>query len=345
MADQVTLRDIAEESGYSIAAVSLALRHKPGVSDTTREHILAVAETLGYPLKGSEEADPSGELKNLGLIVKSEPENPPRANPFYSRILVGIEDVCRRGDINLLYAKILVDSNNHPVQIPKLLSHSELDGLLIVGAFIDEAVTSQLEDQLQIPVVLVDAYAANKAYDAVVSDNFSGAYTAVKYLIDQGHRHIGMLGGCQSTYPSLRERRRGYEQALLDYEIARPYLTDCTLRPDDAFDVTQELLTNSGYQVLKARGGHQALDIFRHHLNEIDLVILDMIMPGMNGAETYDQLKELDPSVKVILTSGYSLDGQAERLFAKGCNGFLQKPFSIDSLSQKISEVMQRTAS
>ena len=242
MADQVTLRDIAEESGYSIAAVSLALRHKPGVSDTTREHILAVAETLGYPLKGSEEADPSGELKNLGLIVKSEPENPPRANPFYSRILVGIEDVCRRGDINLLYAKILVDSNNHPVQIPKLLSHSELDGLLIVGAFIDEAVTSQLEDQLQIPVVLVDAYAANKAYDAVVSDNFSGAYTAVKYLIDQGHRHIGMLGGCQSTYPSLRERRRGYEQALLDYEIARSYLTDCTLRPDDAFDVTQELL-------------------------------------------------------------------------------------------------------
>ena len=242
MTDQITLRDIAEESGYSIAAVSLALRHKSGVSESTREHILQIAETLGYPLKSPEEIVRPESLKNLGLIVKSEPENPPRANPFYSRILSGIEGVCRQEEINLLYAKIPVDSDNHPVQLPKLLSHEELDGLLIVGAFINETVTSQVEDYLQIPVILVDAYAIDKDYDAVVSDNFSGAYAAVKYLIDKGHRHIGMLGGCQSTYPSLKERRRGYEQALADYDIPHSYLTQCDLHPDEAFDATQELL-------------------------------------------------------------------------------------------------------
>jgi len=242
MADQVTLRDIAEESGYSIAAVSLALRHKPGVSDATRERILEVAETLGYPLNGPEEPDPSEVLRNLGLIFKSEPEIPPRANPFYSRILAGIEDVCRQAEINLLYAKILVDSNNHPVQIPKLLSYKKLDGLLIVGAFVDEAVASQIEGQLQIPVVLVDAYAIHEDYDVVISDNFAGAYTAVKYLIDKGHQHIGMLGGCQSSYPSLQERRRGYEQALVDCDIPHSYLTNCSLHPDEAFKATQELL-------------------------------------------------------------------------------------------------------
>lgn len=242
MADQVTLRDIAEESGYSIAAVSLALRRKPGVSDATRERILKIAETLGYPLNGPEDIASSEVLKNLGLIVKSEPEIPPRANPFYSRILAGIEDVCRQEDINLLYAKILVDSNNRPVQIPKLLSYMKLDGLLIVGAFVDETVASQIKNHLQIPVVLVDAYAIHEDYDVVVSDNFAGAYSAVKYLIAKGHRHIGMLGGCQSSYPSLQERRRGYEQALLDYDIPHSYLTDCKLHPDEAFRATQTLL-------------------------------------------------------------------------------------------------------
>lgn len=242
MANQVTLRDIAEESGFSIAAVSLALRHKPGVSDATREHILEVAETLGYPLNGPEEIASSEVLRNLGLIVKSEPEIPPRANPFYSRILAGIEDVCRQEEINLLYAKILVDSNNRPVQIPRLLSYKKLEALLIVGAFVDGAVASQIEGQLRIPVVLVDAYAIYDEYDVVVSDNFAGAYTAVKYLIDKGHRHIGMLGGCQSSYPSLRERRRGYEQALVNCDIPHSYLTDCSLNPDEAFKATQELL-------------------------------------------------------------------------------------------------------
>ncbi len=241
MADQVTLRDIAEECGYSIAAVSLALRHKPGVSDATREHIWKIAETLGYPLNGLEEKN-SGELENLGIIVKSEPEIPPRANPFYSRILAGIEDVCRQEEINLLYAKILVDSNNRPVQIPKLLSYKKLDGLLIVGAFVDEAVVSQIEGRLQIPVILVDAYAIHDEYDVVISDNFAGAYSAVTYLIDKGHRHIGMLGGCQSSYPSLQERRRGYEQALVDCDIPHSYLTDCSLNPDEAFKATQRLL-------------------------------------------------------------------------------------------------------
>ena len=111
---------------------------------------------------------------------------------------------------------------------------------------------------------------------------------------------------------------------------------------DMILEVTHELLASSGYRVLKARGGHQALDMFERHIDEIDVVLLDMIMPGMNGAETYDRLKSIDPTVKVILTSGYSLDGQAEKIFAKGCNGFLQKPFSIDSLSEKISEIMNQ---
>jgi LacI family transcriptional regulator len=89
---------------------------------------------------------------------------------------------------------------------------------------------------------LVDAYAVNKDYDAVLPDNFAGAYAAVTYLIKKNHRHIGMLGGCQSIYPGLRERRRGYEQALQDHGISDTYLTRCTLQPDEATKATRELL-------------------------------------------------------------------------------------------------------
>ena len=112
---------------------------------------------------------------------------------------------------------------------------------------------------------------------------------------------------------------------------------------DMILELTEDLLTRSGYQVLTARGGHQAIEVFRKHGHEIDIVLLDMIMPDMIGAETYERLKDLDPGVKVILTSGYSLNSQTDKIFSQGCNGFLQKPFSIQSLVHKITEVLQQT--
>jgi CheY-like chemotaxis protein len=65
-----------------------------------------------------------------------------------------------------------------------------------------------------------------------------------------------------------------------------------------------------------------------------------MIMPGLSGSTVYDRLKELNPRVKVILSSGYSLDGQASQILERGCNGFIQKPFGIEALSAKIRDVL-----
>jgi len=69
-------------------------------------------------------------------------------------------------------------------------------------------------------------------------------------------------------------------------------------------------------------------------------VILDMIMPGMGGGKVFDALRAIQPGVKVVLSSGYSIDGEASQIMARGCNGFIQKPFGIKELSQKIREVM-----
>ena len=104
--------------------------------------------------------------------------------------------------------------------------------------------------------------------------------------------------------------------------------------------VEELMLKELGYRVMPARSGREAIELYQNHENSFDLVALDMIMPEMSGKETYERLKEIDPDVKVLLVSGYSLNKQIEELMDLGCNGFIQKPFDILQLSQKIREVL-----
>lgn len=112
----------------------------------------------------------------------------------------------------------------------------------------------------------------------------------------------------------------------------------------NVLEVTKEILESLGYKVYPAENGEKAVAIYKEKRDEINLVILDMIMPGLSGNETFDRIKEIDPSAKIILCSGYSLNVQAQRIMDKGCNGFLQKPFDIIQLSVIIRETLQKHA-
>jgi PAS domain S-box-containing protein len=105
-------------------------------------------------------------------------------------------------------------------------------------------------------------------------------------------------------------------------------------------DVGSEILEVLGYRVSVARSGREAIEIYKQKQNEIDMVILDMIMPDMDGGETFNVLKSIDPSVKVMLSSGYSTDARSTRMMEEGCCGFIQKPYSMNTLSQKVKEVL-----
>ena len=113
---------------------------------------------------------------------------------------------------------------------------------------------------------------------------------------------------------------------------------------DEVFvkEVTGKMLKSLGYQVLTADNGAAALKIYGEQGNGIDLVILDMIMPGMSGQETFRRLKSMNPGVRAILSSGYSIEDQAWSVLKEGCAAFLQKPFTRASLSEKIREVLDR---
>lgn len=110
---------------------------------------------------------------------------------------------------------------------------------------------------------------------------------------------------------------------------------------DTVLSVSRDLLEILGYRVRTARNGQEAVDILAADPTGIDLVILDMIMPGLSGEETFMRLRRIAPGIKILLSSGYSIDGQAQEIMDRGCNGFLQKPFQMERLAEKVREVLQ----
>jgi two-component system, cell cycle sensor histidine kinase and response regulator CckA len=106
--------------------------------------------------------------------------------------------------------------------------------------------------------------------------------------------------------------------------------------------VATRLLEKLGYNVLISKSGREAIEIYKKDNAKIDLVILDMIMPSIGGGETFDEIKKINPDLKVLLSSGYSLNGQAAAILQRGCNGFIQKPFNLKDLSHKIREILDK---
>ena len=132
------------------------------------------------------------------------------------------------------------------------------------------------------------------------------------------------------------------ERALLD-EVVRG--TETILLADDEEDILEvgkKWLKEMGYEVIPAKSGKEAVELYKTHKDEVDLVILDMIMPEMGGGEAYDRIKEVNPQVKVLLSSGYTIDGQATAILGRGCDGFIQKPFSMKTLSLEIRDILDK---
>ena len=102
------------------------------------------------------------------------------------------------------------------------------------------------------------------------------------------------------------------------------------------------MLQYLGYTVLIAGSGSEAITIYSNNQSGIDMVILDMIMPDMNGEETFKRLAEINPDIKVLLSSGYSINGQAQEIMARGCKGFIQKPFNLEDLSVQIRGILDK---
>jgi len=136
-----------------------------------------------------------------------------------------------------------------------------------------------------------------------------------------------------------------FKETMIQKEILKGSETVLLVDDEDMIlDVGGDLLEKLGYEVLAAKSGIEAVEIYKKNQKKIDIVILDMVMPKMGGGDTYEKLKDIDPAIKVLLSSGYSIDGQAGKILSRGCDGFIQKPFDVKSISLEIRRILDNNS-
>ncbi len=141
-------------------------------------------------------------------------------------------------------------------------------------------------------------------------------------------------------YLPVTEKEAPEEKKLPEYLLEGKETVLLVDDEDMVSDIGKRLLERLGYNVLVAGGGKEAVEMYDKNKDNIELVILDMIMPGMGGGDAFERLKTINPDIKVLLSSGYSMNGQAAQIMALGCKGFIQKPFNLKELSKKVRMIL-----
>ena len=189
---------------------------------------------------------------------------------------------------------------------------------------------------------LFDPFFTTKAMGRGIGLGMASAYGIIKN--HEGHITVDSQEGQGTRFdiylPAKDKPAAKAKQATTDLSSAKKTV----LMVDDEemiIDVGTRMLNKLGYDVLSAANGEEAIDVYKQHQHKIDLVILDMVMPQISGGEAFDRLRELNPDVKVILSSGYSIDGQATEILDRGCRAFIQKPFNLQMLAQTIESALK----
>ncbi|MGD9186235.1 MAG: response regulator, partial [Desulfobacterales bacterium] len=179
-----------------------------------------------------------------------------------------------------------------------------------------------------------------------VKERGTGLGLASAYGIVNNHSGIISIdsvvgqGTTVNVYLPISDQR-AHREIHLNEDLA--FGSETILLVDDEeiiINVTRPMLEKLGYNVFVAERGEQAVDLVHEKADKIDLIVLDMIMPGMDGGKTFEHIREIQPKIPVILSSGYSLNDKANEIIQRGCNGFIQKPFNVYELSQKLRKVL-----
>ncbi|MBU2454018.1 MAG: response regulator, partial [Proteobacteria bacterium] len=111
---------------------------------------------------------------------------------------------------------------------------------------------------------------------------------------------------------------------------------------EEIINVGKNFLEKLGYKPLIARNGLEAVEIFRLYKDEISLVVLDLIMPKMNGKQAFSEIKSIQEDARILISTGYAVDDKIEGFLNKGCHGFIQKPFSLNEFARALRKILDK---
>lgn len=206
----VTIKDVAKLAGVSTATVSRVINNDPRISKDTRDRVMECLEKLDYKMNSIARSLKTSRSYTIGFMC------PELANTFFMTIAKGVEDELRKQGYSLIICSSNESQDEEKERI-KLLCEKCVDGVIIIPATNEGSHYNQLKN-MNIPSVLVDRVVDNFVSDAVLVDNINGTYSAIEYLISQGYRRIGYIGG-DIRFTPAKERDEGYRRALNDYCI------------------------------------------------------------------------------------------------------------------------------
>jgi len=233
----VSIKDIAKSVGVSTATVSIALNHKPGISQEIREEILAKAKEMGYVVNGLARGMKTSKTFTIGVLVSDI------MNPFFSEVISAIERVLYAKKYNLMICNV-GENPQKEVEYLELLISKKVDGLIVAPAA--EGQNSSVYKKLVrhgMKIVLFDRLVDSVNCDSVVIDNRAATYEAVKYLKDRGHLKIGAIYGIENSYTGY-ERLSGFKEAIKTFglEYHKEWIKSGFFREEDSYKKSIEIL-------------------------------------------------------------------------------------------------------
>ncbi|MGV3218515.1 LacI family DNA-binding transcriptional regulator [Clostridium baratii] len=205
------MQDIAKVAGVSPGTVSNALNDRKGVGKDTKAKIIKIAEEMGY-FRNTKK----NEGKIIRLIKYKKNGHIIADTPFFSSLIEACEKECRRNGYELLISQVVYGEHTKD-DVHKIIKNHKIDGILLLATEMDEN-DFKYFDGIETPIVVIDSYFEEINYDYVVINNTKGAYSATKYLIDKGHKNIGLLGS-NIEIKNFEYRFEGYKKTLNTFGV------------------------------------------------------------------------------------------------------------------------------
>ncbi len=213
MKNNVTMQDIANQLGVSKVTVSKALNNKEGVSDQLKAKIKVTAKDMGYRYNALARALKVSHSFNIGVIIAERFTGDHKSfyTGFYQHLSRVLDTYEYSGILN-----ILSDQAEKGLALPRIYLERKVDGFIILGQISKKYI--EVLQKIDIPIIFLDFYDDHVGIDAVITDNFYGAYELTNYLISNGHREIAYVGNLHAT-SSIQDRFLGYYKSLLEHQI------------------------------------------------------------------------------------------------------------------------------